>query len=375
MLRVSRDWSKSASGRTARPRRATAGCFALRAVIPGWLLLIGATAVLGMSGPVAAVASPPANAFRFFHDADGRLKAAIDPEGDTAVYGWDAAGNLLSITRHASSKLSVIQLSPARGEVGATVMIEGTGFSTTPASNTVKFNGTTASVSAASATSLTVKVPGGATTGSVTVSTGEEGPATSPESFTVVESSAPKISSISPTLAAAEEEITISGSNFEPAALSNVVTLNRARPEVVSSSSSTIKFKVPPATLGGHVSVATPAGSSTGPDLYIPPSGTTISKVGSTARFSLGESKLASFAGSEKSPCCSSTARLGSGSRSCSPKARSPKARSRFGARLVLSLRRRASPAAAAGSSKPPAFSSPAPTRSFSRRRARVLDR
>jgi YD repeat-containing protein len=190
------------------------GCGASRV---RWVALAISVSVASicMLGPAAALSSPPSNAFRFVHDADGRLKAAIDPEGDTAVYSWDAAGNLLSISRHASSKLSVVQLNPGRGEVGATVTIEGTGFSTTPASNTVKFNGTTATVSAAIATSLTVKVPGGATTGSVTVSTPEEGPVTSAESFTVAESSAPNISSISPTVAAAGEEVTLSGSNFE----------------------------------------------------------------------------------------------------------------------------------------------------------------
>ncbi len=264
------------------------------------LAALAAMLIAAVLAPATALSSPPSNAFRFVHDADGRLKAAIDPEGDTAVYSWDAAGNLLSISRHASSKLSIAELSPAKGEVGATVTIEGTGFSTTPTSDTVKFNGTAATVSAASATSLTVKVPGGATTGSVTVSTPGEGPVTSPESFTVAESSAPHISSISPSVAAAGEEITMSGSNFEPTIAANSLTLNQSRPEMTSASSSTIKFKVPTATLGGHISVATPEGSSTGPDLFIPPNGIAASKVGSTGRFSLGASKTVEFAGSEK---------------------------------------------------------------------------
>ncbi|HEX3174788.1 MAG TPA: DUF6531 domain-containing protein, partial [Solirubrobacterales bacterium] len=259
------------------------------------LLLVGGSVM-----PTSTLASPPGNAFRFFHDADGRLKAAIDPEGDTAVYGWDAAGNLLSISRHASSKLSVIQMRPAKGDVGATVMIEGTGFSAIPASNTVKFNGTAATVSAATSTSLTTKVPVGATTGSVTVSTAEEGPVASPESFTVAESSAPHISTLSSSVAVAEEEITASGSNFEPMIAGNSLTLSLARPEMTSASASAIKFKVPTGTLGGRVSVATPEGSSAGPDLYIPPNGLATSKVGSTARFSLDETKSVSFAGSEK---------------------------------------------------------------------------
>jgi RHS repeat-associated protein len=263
------------------------------------LLPIFGLLVLFALSSTSAFASPPSNAFRFFHDSDGRLKAAIDPEGDTAVYSWDAAGNLLSVSRHASSKLSIVQLNPAHGEVGATVTIEGTGFSTTPASNTVKFNGTAASVSAASATALTVKVPGGATTGSLTVTVGEEGPVTSPEIFNVGES-APKISSISPTLAVAGEEVTVSGSNFEADPYEDALTLNGAHSELVSTSTSSIKFTVPPGRLGGSVAVTTPAGTATGPDLFIPPSGTATSKVGTTGRFSLGASKTVEFAGSEK---------------------------------------------------------------------------
>lgn len=225
---------------------------------PLWVLL---PSLLVLFSASSAIASPPSNAIRFLHDAEGKLKAAIDPEGDTAVYGWDAAGNLLSISRHPSNELSIVQLSPQRGEVGSSVRIEGTGFSTTPSSNTVKFNGTTATVSAASATALTVKVPAGATTGSVTVATPAEGPVPS-ASFTVVEPAGPQISSISPSVAIAGEEVTISGSNFEASALSNVVTVNQARPEVTSSSSSAIKIKVPPATLGGRVEVSSPGGGS-----------------------------------------------------------------------------------------------------------------
>ena len=267
----------------------------------GLLALVASAALLvAMVAPVAALSSPPSNAFRYFHDADGRLKAAIDPEGDTAVYNWDAAGNLLSISRHASAKLSIVQLSPQRGEVGATVTIEGTGFSSTPASDTVKFDGTEATVSAASSTSLTVKVPTGATTGTVSVAVGEEGPVASPESFTVTESLAPTVSSILPVIALSGEEVTVSGSHFEPAVARNDLTVNQVHPEMMSASSTALKFKVPSSRLGGHVSVSTVEGSSTGPDLFVPPNGLLTSKVGWTGRFSLGESKTVGFEGSEK---------------------------------------------------------------------------
>lgn len=54
--------------------------------------------------------------------------------------------------------------------VGDTVTISGFGFDPTPANNTVQFNGVSASVTAATPTSLTVTVPVGTTTGYVTVS-------------------------------------------------------------------------------------------------------------------------------------------------------------------------------------------------------------
>src|ERR1044072_7851657 len=113
------------------------------------LLLIFALVVLSVMSCTKALPPPPSNAFRFLHAADGRLTAAIDPEGETAAYSWDAAGNLLSISRGSSSKLSIVQLSPAKGEIGQTIEIEGTGFSTTPGVNTVKFNGTAATVQTA----------------------------------------------------------------------------------------------------------------------------------------------------------------------------------------------------------------------------------
>jgi len=251
-------------------------------------------AVLGITGPNSVLAEPPANAFRFFHDADGRLKAAIDPEGETAIYNWDAAGNLSSISRGLSSKLSIIQLSPAKSAVGDTIKIKGTGFSSTPASNTVKFNGTVATVEAATPWSLTVKVPAEATSGAVTVATGGE-PVTSPENFTVAASTKPSISSISPTIAAAGEEVTISGSNFDSSLGGSTVTVNRSRPEVVSVTESAIKAIVPEATLGGHVAVATGGGAVVGPDLYIPPEKAAVSKVGTTGRFSVGEATTATI--------------------------------------------------------------------------------
>lgn len=66
---------------------------------------------------------------------------------------------------------TISSFSPATGLAGTTVTLTGTNFDLTPANNIVKFNGTTAVVTASSATSITTTVPAGATTGNITVLT------------------------------------------------------------------------------------------------------------------------------------------------------------------------------------------------------------
>ncbi|HEV7378994.1 MAG TPA: IPT/TIG domain-containing protein [Dyadobacter sp.] len=65
--------------------------------------------------------------------------------------------------------LAVKTVVPASGPVGTKVVITGTKFDTTPANNTVLFNTTPAVVSAATATTLEVTVPAGATSGLISV--------------------------------------------------------------------------------------------------------------------------------------------------------------------------------------------------------------
>ncbi len=264
------------------------------------LMCLGLAVVAAWTGPRSALASPPTTAIRYVYDADGHLKAVINPASETALYGWDPAGNLTSIGLKSSAKLSIVQLAPVRGAAGETVTISGTGFSTTPSSDTVKFNGTAATVSAATALSLTVKVPTGATSGTVTVQTTTEGPVTSVQTFTVASTLAPKVTSLSTTIASAGTEVTISGSNFETTTVDDVVGVNQTRAEVVSATATAIVFKVPGATGGGHVSVATPQGSASGPVLYIPPDGIATSKVGSTGSVSVGGSATVKLTTAEK---------------------------------------------------------------------------
>jgi len=67
---------------------------------------------------------------------------------------------------------SITSLSRTSGTVGTSVTITGTNFGATKGTSTVKFNGTTATPTSWSATSIVVPVPTGATTGNVVVSVG-----------------------------------------------------------------------------------------------------------------------------------------------------------------------------------------------------------
>ncbi len=68
-----------------------------------------------------------------------------------------------------ASPPTISNFSPTSGNVGSSVTISGTNFSTTPSNNTVTFNGVEAIVTASTATSLTVTVPAGTTTGPIRV--------------------------------------------------------------------------------------------------------------------------------------------------------------------------------------------------------------
>jgi YD repeat-containing protein len=123
--------------------------------------------ILGFASPLWAQSGA---SVQYVYDALGRLTTVVDTSGNVATYNYDAVGNLLSITRSTSSPsaLAIFGFSPAQGSVGQTAAIQGQNFSTTPSANTVQFNGTTATVTAATANSLTTTVPSGATAGPIT---------------------------------------------------------------------------------------------------------------------------------------------------------------------------------------------------------------
>src|SRR5207245_542522 len=92
---------------------------------------------------------------------------------------------------------SITSVSPASGAVGNSVTIAGANFGATQESSTVKFNGTTATPTNWSATSIVVQVPAGATTGNVVAMVG--GVASNGVGFTVVaDTTAPVVNITAP---------------------------------------------------------------------------------------------------------------------------------------------------------------------------------
>jgi gliding motility-associated-like protein len=81
---------------------------------------------------------------------------------------------------------TITSFSPAFGFAGTSITITGTNFSSTPANNLVTFNGTTATVTASTMTSITTTVPAGATTGNISIQVGCN-TVSSSTPFTIVE--------------------------------------------------------------------------------------------------------------------------------------------------------------------------------------------
>ena len=248
-----------------------------------------AVAVCAACVSVAPLAAQ--SAIQYVYDEIGRLIAVVDPAGDAATYTYDAVGNILSIARHASSQVSIIAFTPSSGPVGTTVTIRGTGFSTTANQNTVTFNGTGATVSAALATQLTVTVPGGATTGTIAV-TAPGGSATSASSFTVTSSQAPTITSFTPAIGVAGTSVTVTGTNFDTTALKNRVQVNLTSVAASSASSTSLSTSAPTNTASGRIKVSTAFGQATSADdFFVAPSPYVASDVVYTGRMGFNDSE------------------------------------------------------------------------------------
>jgi YD repeat-containing protein len=220
--------------------------------LPGLLTLalLASTVTLQAATPCSG-STPGACTYQYVYDGGGQLSYVIDSSGVVIQYVYDAAGNITQITRgSASGSLVLFSFNPTSGAPGTTVTLVGSGFSTTPANNTVTFNGAAATVSNATANTLTVTVPAAATTGAIAVTVGAN-KVTSSANFTVI--AAPSITSITPPYLLANQTnatIVVNGTNltgatfsFQPATVPPSVSISNT---AISGNSATLTVSTGP---------------------------------------------------------------------------------------------------------------------------------
>ena len=226
---------------------------------------------------------------KYGYDDLGRLVAVEDKIGEAARYLYDASGNLLNISRHLPTQLSILEFTPRKGIEGTVVRIAGTGFSATTTENTVSFNGVAATINSANPSQLVVTVPAGVSTGPITVTT-SLGSAATTDPF-ILDTSGPTITSFSPTIADPNGTLTISGTNFDPAPSRNAATVGMARAPIASGSATDLSVTLSFRTGSGKVKVATPNGTATSAQDFFSPLGGTAATVDFTGRMAIGETR------------------------------------------------------------------------------------
>jgi IPT/TIG domain len=171
---------------------------------------------------------------------------------------------------------SITSLSPISGPVGTSVIITGANFGASQGTNTVAFNGTTATFVGWTDTSISAPVPSGATTGNVVVTVG--GLASNGVNFSVTPP--PAITSLNPTSGMAGTPVTITGTNFGATQGTSTVAFNGAGATPTSWSDTSVNVSVPAAAATTGVVVVTRSGvASNGVNFTVLPSPPSITNL------------------------------------------------------------------------------------------------
>lgn len=184
-------------------------------------------------------------------------------------------------------QLSITSFSPGSGKVGASVTITGTGFNETASLNSVEFNGISAAVTAATATSISTTVPAGATTGKISVAA-NGATASSADDFTVISHT---ITSFTPTSGLIGTAVTINGTDFSSTPANNVVKFNNIAATVTASTATTISTTVPAGATTGKITVTLDGTTATSIDdftVIFPPTLTSFTPASGLPALSTG---------------------------------------------------------------------------------------
>ena len=217
----------------------------------------GATSTGGANGYGVLFKLAPTGTYTFIYQFDkvtGQNPSSnLTQHTNGSVYGLANGGTLgdgvfYGLSLNLGTK---VRLMLSSGKVASTVQILGSGFTGTTA---VKFNGTAATFTVVSDTYMTAKVPAGATTGFVNVTT-PGGTFASMSKFLVI----PKVLSFNPTSGSVGTSVVITGNSFTGA---TKVTFGGVAATTFSvDSDSQITATVPTGAVTGKVGVTTAGGT------------------------------------------------------------------------------------------------------------------
>jgi RHS repeat-associated protein len=160
----------------------------------------------------------------------------------------------------------ISSVSPPSGEGGGQVTLNGSGFGGSQGFSTVQFNGTSAGTAYAwSDTSITVKIPSGATTGPVTVT--EDGITSNGVQFTVT--SQFSVTAISPAAGPVGTSVTITGTGFGSTQSNSTASFDGVAGTVTSWSNTQVVAVVPSGASTGPVSITVAGLAAYGPSFQL----------------------------------------------------------------------------------------------------------
>jgi len=151
---------------------------------------------------------------------------------------------------------TITAMAPAQGRFGTVVTLTGRNFSPTPTGNHITFNGVAATVQSTTRTTLTVRVPSGATSGALTLKTADG--ETRSTSFTVFQP--PTLTSITPGEGQPGSVIALVGSHFSALSAQDTVTFNGVPGRVLQATPTSLQVEVPVGATLGNISIRTLGG-------------------------------------------------------------------------------------------------------------------
>jgi sugar lactone lactonase YvrE len=202
---------------------------------------------------------------------------------------------------------TLLHFTPIQGKPGALVTLSGQHFAATAAANTVRFNGIAAPVLIATATTLTVRVPATATTGTIEVITAE-GAGRGRQNFTVYQP--PTLTVMTPAEGVPGSVVTLTGTHFAPIGAQDTVWFNNVPALVQEVTVNRLQVQVPAGALSGKVRISTLGGqvvSSQDFVVWSPPTLTSFTP----SRGKVGD--LITLTGRNFAPLGRTEVRLGSG--------------------------------------------------------------